>query len=166
MTNFLNYILHSNIINFIIMLYILYVIVKKVNLGKSFDSSITEIEAGIKKSDKEKAKSKKVLKEAKKLIDGLPQDIETLEQNSADKIKVFKEKIEENTQKTIFDIEKNVDRAVSIEEKKISNLMTEKTSHNSMELAKQHILKRLEENPELHNQFILNSLDELDKVKL
>ena len=44
--------------------------------------------------------------------------------------------------------------------------MTEKTSHNSMELAKQHILKRLEENPELHNQFILNSLDELDKVKL
>ena len=110
--------------------------------------------------------SKKVLKEAKKLIDGLPQDIEVLEQNSADKIKVFKEKIEENTQKTIFDIEKNVDRAVSIEEKKISNLITEKTSHNSMELAKQHILKQLDENPELHNQFILNSLNELDKVKL
>ena len=119
MTNFLNYILHSNIINFIIMLYVLYIIVKKVNLGKSFDASITEIETGINKSDKEKAKSKKVLKEAKKLIDGLPQDIEVLEQNSADKIKVFKEKIEENTQKTIFDIEKNVDRAVSIEEKKI-----------------------------------------------
>ena len=59
MTNFLNYILHSNIINFIIMLYILYVIVKKVNLGKSFDSSITGIEAGIKKSDKEKQNQKK-----------------------------------------------------------------------------------------------------------
>lgn len=166
MTNFLNYILHSNIINFIIMIYILYAIIKKVNLGKSFDTSISGIEAGIKKSDKEKAKSKKVLKEAKKLIDGLPQDIETLEQNSADKIKVFKEKIEENTQKTIFDIEKNVDRAISMEEKKISNLMTEKTSSYSLEVAKQHILNQLEANPDLHNQFILNSLDELDKVKL
>lgn len=166
MTNFLNYILHSNIINFIIMLYILYAIIKKVNLGKSFDTSISGIETGIKKSDNEKAKSKKVLKEAKKLIDGLPQDIETLEQNSADKIKVFKEKIEENTQKTIFDIEKNVDRAISMEEKKISNLMTEKTSSYSLEVAKQHILNQLEANPDLHNQFILNSLDELDKVKL
>lgn len=166
MTNFLNYILHSNIINFIIMIYILYAIIKKVNLGKSFDTSISGIEAGIKKSDNEKAKSKKVLKEAKKLIDGLPQDIETLEQNSADKIKVFKEKIEENTQKTIFDIEKNVDRAISMEEKKISNLMTEKTSGYSLEVAKQHILNQLEANPDLHNQFILNSLDELDKVKL
>lgn len=166
MTNFLNYILHSNIINFIIMLYILYAIIKKINPGKSFETSISGIEAGIKKSDKEKAKSQKILKEAKELIDGLPQDIEALEQNSADKIKVFKEKIEENTQKTIFDIEKNVDRAISMEEKKISNLMTEKTSGYSLEIAKQHILNLLETNPELHNQFILNSLDELDKVKL
>lgn len=166
MTNFLNYILHSNIINFIIMLYILYAIIKKVNLGKSFDTSISGIETDIKKSDKEKAKSQKILKEAKELLDGLPQDIETLEQNSADKIKVFKEKIEENTQKTIFDIEKNVDRAISMEEKKISNLMTEKTSGYSLEVAKQHILNQLEANPDFHNQFILNSLDELDKVKL
>lgn len=166
MTNFISYILHSNIINFTIMLCILYFIVKKVNLGKNFDSSIAGIEDGIKKSDKEKAKSKKVLKEAKKLIDGLPQDIQILEQNSTDKIKVFKEKIDENTQKTIFEIEKNVERAISIEEKKISNIMTEKTSNYSLDLAKQQILEQLEANPELHNQFILNSLDELDKVKL
>ncbi|MDE6138744.1 MAG: hypothetical protein K2F57_04665 [Candidatus Gastranaerophilales bacterium] len=166
MTNFASYILHSNIINFTIMLCILYFIVKKVNLGKNFDSSIAGIEDGIKKSDKEKAKSKKVLKEAKKLIDGLPQDIQILEQNSTDKIKVFKEKIDENTQKTIFEIEKNVERAISIEEKKISNIMTEKTSNYSLDMAKQQILEQLEANPELHNQFILNSLDELDKVKL
>ena len=166
MTNFASYILHSNIINFTIMLCILYFIVKKVNLGKNFDSSIAGIEDGIKKSDKEKAKSKKVLKEAKKLIDGLPQDIQILEQNSTDKIKVFKEKIDENTQKTIFEIEKNVERAISIEEKKISNIMTEKTSNYSLDMAKQQILEQLVANPELHNQFILNSLDELDKVKL
>ncbi len=166
MTNFLNYILHSNIINFLIMLCILYTITKKVNLGKSFDSSISDIEAGIIKSDKEKLKSQTILNEAKKLIDGLEQDVKTLEKNSLDKIKVFKGKIEENTQKTIFDIEQNVDKVISIEEKKISNILTEKTSNYSLELAKRHILKQLETNPELHEQFILNSLDELDKVKL
>ena len=68
--------------------------------------------------------------------------------------------------KAIFNIEKNIDKVVSIEEKKISNLLTEKTSLASIELAKQHIEKMLEQNPELHNKFIQNSIDELDKVKI
>ena len=100
------------------------------------------------------------------MIEKLPQDIKDLEENSKGKVEVFKDKIDENTQKAIFNIEKNVDRVVSIEEKKISNLLTEKTSLASVELAKQHIEKMLEQNPELHNQFIQNSIDELDKVKI
>ena len=161
-----HYILHSNIINFIIMLWILYAIIKKINLGKTLEQSIENVNVSIQKSDKDKHESQITLNKAKELIEKLPEDIKTLEQTSKQKVEIFTTKITENTQKTIFDLEKNIDRAVSIEEKKISNLMSEKTSKASIELAKQHILKQLEENPELHNQFIMNSLDELDKVKL
>lgn len=161
-----NYILHSNIINFIIMLWILYAIIKKINLGKTLEQSIENVNSNIQKSDKDKHESQITLNKAKELIDKLPEDIKTLEQTSQQKVEIFTTKITENTQKTIFNLEKNIDRAISIEEKKISNLMSEKTSKASIELAKQHILKQLEENPELHNQFIMNSLDELDKVKL
>ena len=100
------------------------------------------------------------------MIEKLPQDIKNLEQTSKEKVEVFKDKIDENAQKAIFNIEKNIDKVVSIEEKKISNLLTEKTSLASIELAKQHIEKMLEQNPELHNKFIQNSIDELDKVKI
>lgn len=161
-----HYILHSNIINFIIMLWILYAIIKKINLGKTLEQSIENVNVSIQKSDKDKHESQITLNKAKELIEKLPEDIKTLEQTSKQKVEIFTTKITENTQKTIFDLEKNIDRAVSIEEKKISNLLSEKTSKASIELAKQHILKQLEENPELHNQFIMNSLDELDKVKL
>lgn len=166
MEQFYNYILHSNIINFVIMLCILYAIIKKVNLGKTFDQSINNVNSNIQKSDSEKEKAQNQLNAAKELFEKLPQDIQTLENNSQDKVKIFTDKIAENTQKTIFELEKNIDRAISIEEKKISNLMSENTSKASVELAKQQIIDLLNKNPELHNQFVMNSLDELDKVKL
>lgn len=162
----INYILHSNIINFIIMLLILYTIIKKINLEKTFDESIEKVHSNIVKSDKDKQEAEILLKDAKVLIEKLPEDIKNLEQNTQDKVKIFTTKITENTQKTIFNLEKNIDKAISIEEKKISNIMSEKTSKASIELAKRHILSQLENNPELHNQFIMNSLDELDKAKL
>lgn len=162
----LKYLATSNTINFIIMVTLLAIIVKKMNLGASLEKSIEAVKSTISKSDDEKAGAQKKLDSAKDLIEKLPQDIKDLEEISKGKVEVFKDKIEENTQKAIFNIEKNVDRVVSIEEKKISNLLTEKTSLASVELAKQHIEKMLEQNPELHNQFIQNSIDELDKVKI
>ena len=162
----LHYILHSNVINFAIMIWILAVIVKKLNLGKNFEKSVEDITLEIKKSDDEKAKAEKLRDEAQEILDNLPQDIETIEKSSAEKTKAFKESIEENTQKAIFNIDKNIKKSLAIEEKKISNLMTEKTSKASVELARKHIQDLLNSNPELHNKYILESLDELDKVKL
>ena len=55
---------------------------------------------------------------------------------------------------------------MEIEEKKISNLVTKKTSKESIDLAKNKLIDLLKKEPELHNQFIQQSLDELDKVKI
>ena len=162
----LHYILHSNVINFAIMIWILAIIVKKLNLGKNFEKSVEDVALEIKKSDDEKAKSQKLRDEAQEILDNLPQDIETIEKSSAEKTKAFKDSIEENTQKAIFNIDQNIKKSLAIEEKKISNLMTEKTSKASVELARKHIQDLLNSNPELHNKYILESLDELDKVKL
>ena len=127
------------------MIWILAVIVKKLNLGKGFEKSVDDIVLEIKKSDEAKEKAIELKDEAQRILDDLPQDIETIEKSSAEKTKAFKD---------------------SIEEKKISNLITEKTSKASIELARQHIQDLLNKNPELHNKYILESLDELEKVKL
>jgi len=164
--SFVKYILSSNIINFILMAAILVWIFVKFNMGEILPKAIETVKDKIQKSDAEKSRAQKILDEAKALIDRLPQDVETLEKNSAQKIEVFKEDLENNAQKTIEGLQQSIDRALAIEEKKISNVLTDKTSIASVELAKQHIINVLNSNPDLHNQFIQNSLDELDRVKL
>lgn len=164
--SFFKYLATSNTINFIIMIVILYAIVKKLNVGASFDKSITGVESSIKKSDESKQNSENLLKEATAAMEKLPEDIKFIENEAISKAEVFKNKIEESTQKTIFNIEKGIDRAVSIEEKKLSNLLTGKTIVASVELAKNHIENMLENNPDLHQKFIQESINELEKVKL
>lgn len=148
------------------MIWILAVIVKKLNLGKGFEKSVDDIVLEIKKSDEAKEKAIELKDEAQRILDDLPQDIETIEKSSAEKTKAFKDSIEENTQKALFNIDNNIKKTLAIEEKKISNLITEKTSKASIELARQHIQDLLNKNPELHNKYILESLEDLEKVKL
>ena len=164
--SFLKYLATSNTINFIIMIAILMLIVKKVNVKSSLDNSVASVKQLIVKSDEEKKKSEALLSEAKKKMDKLPEDIKTLEREASSKADVFKAQIEESTQKSIWNIEKNVDIVISIEEKKLSNLLTGKTIIASVELAKDHIKNILRNNPQLHNKFIDESLEELEKVKL
>ena len=162
----LKYIATSNVINFIIMLFILGWIIRKFSIVGMFDKGISAVEAGIIKSDEEKQMSQTELRSAKAVLESLPNEVQLIKKTNASKIDAFRNRIEESTHKTVFDIEQNIGRAVSIEEKNLSNLLIEKTSRASLELAKQHINRMLSENPDLHNKFISDSLDELDRMKL
>lgn len=156
----------SNTVNFIIMAIILGVIIKKMNTTSMLEKSSDTIRNNIEKSERSKRKSHETLAESQKQMDRLPQDIAALESTSESKIKAFEDKIKSNTKKTISDINQSINRAMEIEEKKISNLITEKTSKDSITSAKNKIIDILNQNPDLHNQFIQQSLDELDKVQI
>ncbi len=162
----LKIIVTSNTLNFIIMVALLAYIIKKINLNQTFDKAIASVKSNIDKSDEEKQNAQNLLSKANDLMQKLPEDIKTMEDNAKAKLDVFRKRIEEDAQKSIFNIGKNIDRAVSLEEKKISNLLTDKTSKASVEIARQHIAKMLDENPDLHKKFIQSSLDELDRINL
>ena len=163
---FFLFIKHSNIINFLIMVWLLGYFVKKMNLSKSFEQGIENVKSLITKSDEARSTSKKHFDEAQILINGLPEDIKNLEANSADKINIFKDKINENAKKTIFNLSTNIEKLISIEEKKISNLLTEATSKDAISQAKINLEKLLEEKPQLHDKFIENSIAELDRIQI
>ena len=162
----LKYLATSNAINFIIMLTLLGWILRKINLGKSISESIESIKSKIIESETNLTNAKDKLSKSQKRLKQMPKEISELEKNAQNKIEAFKAQIEENTQNTIFKLEKNIDKILETEETKISNILTNKTTAASVKLAKQHFIKALKDNPELHNQFIQDSLDELDKVEL
>lgn len=156
----------SNTINFIIMLGILAVIVIKMNLKASMDTSISNVAAIIKKSDDAKSESITKLEKSKAEIEKLPTDIENLKKEAKVKADVFKKQIENSSSEEISNIKNSISRVMSIEEKKISNALQKKTIEESILMAEKNIKRLLSENSDLHRQFIQESLDELDKVNL
>lgn len=164
--NILKELATSNTINFAIMAILLGVIIKKLHLSTAFEKSIEAIKNQISNSETEKANSSKILDKNKDLIEKLPNELEEMEKTSQSKLTAFEEKIEDNTRKTIENLVLATDRIKTIEEKKVSNLLTQSTSKEALELAKNRICELLEKNPEMHNVFIQQSIDELDKVKI
>ena len=164
--NILKELATSNTINFAIMAILLEVIIKKLHLSTALEKSIEAIKNQISNSETEKANSSKILGKNKDLIEKLPNELEEMEKTSQSKLTAFEEKIEDNTRKTIENLVLSTDRIKSIEEKKVSNLLTQSTSKEALELAKNRICELLENNPEMHNDFIQQSIDELDKVKI
>jgi len=164
--NILKELATSNTINFAIMAILLGVIIKKLHLSTAFEKSIEAIKNQISNSETEKANSSKILGKNKDLIEKLPNELEEMEKTSQSKLTAFEEKIEDNTRKTIENLVLATDRIKTIEEKKVSNLLTQSTSKEALELAKNRICELLEKNPEMHNDFIQQSIDELDKVKI
>ena len=164
--SFLKYLAQSNTINFIIMLIILVYIAQKMNLKTSLENSVKNVETEIQKSDEEKEKSEEIFADSQKAMKKLPQEIDKLEKEAVSKANIFKCEIEQSTLKNIQSIEQNVQKSLTIEEEKFSNLLKDQTVIASVEKAKAGIIKQLEENPDLHAKFIAESLDELDRAKL
>ncbi|MBE7712134.1 MAG: ATP synthase F0 subunit B [Cyanobacteria bacterium SIG26] len=164
--SFIKYLATSNAINFIIMLVLLGWILNKLQLGNSFESSIKFIKDSISNSENERKQANKNLQNSKKILSKLPDDIKQMEQNTKEKIEIFKAQIEENTQKTIFEMESNADKIIELEEAKVANILTDKTSLVSINMAKKRIVDLLNTNPQMHNQFIQQSIDELERVDL
>ena len=164
--SFIKYLATSNAINFIIILVLLGWILNKLQLGNSFESSIKFIKDSISNSENERKQANKNLQNSKKILSKLPDDIKQMEQNTKEKIEIFKAQIEENTQKTIFEMESNADKIIELEEAKVANILTDKTSLASINMAKKRIVDLLNTNPQMHNQFIQQSIDELERVDL
>ena len=62
---FVNYILHSNIINFAVMVWFFAWIFKKFDIMAKLGNSITQVKESIEKSDYDRHKSEAIYKEAK-----------------------------------------------------------------------------------------------------
>ena len=160
------YLAKSNTINFLIMAYILYWIVKKIDTKSMFEKSVKNIQDSIKQSETEKENSKNLLQDAKNTMDKLPKQIEEIENFNEQKTQTFKKQLEESSEVAIKNISKNIEKVFAIEEKKISNEITSETVSDSIEQSRQNIIEMLKNKPELHYKLIEKSLDELDRVQL
>ena len=157
----LKIIVESNTFNFIIMMLILFVVAKNLNISASLQNIKNEIVEKIEHSKSEKSNALNELKIAKNALENIETEIsEKIKTAKTDSENLAKE-ILNATQEKVKQIEDNALRLIEAEEKTISARLTAKAAKDSTELAKENIKNLLKENPQLHEKFIIQSIQEL-----
>lgn len=158
-------IVKSNAFNFVVMIIILGWLLKKANLTSALENLKSKVIEQIEKAKSEKENAKNDLLKAKKSVANLDTEIKERILSAEEQAKTVAKRILDETESKIQQIESNVKRAVESEEKTVSSKLTSKTVNASVQLAKNHIKSLLQDHPELHKQYINESIENLDKVK-
>lgn len=154
-------IVKSNTFNFIIMMLIIFVVAKKLNLSQTLKNTKNEIISKIEYSQSEKNEAQEELSKAKIAFENVETEVaEKIETAKADSKNLANE-ILNAAQGKIKQIEDNALKVIEAEEKTISARLTAKAAKESTELAKENIKNLLKENPQLHEKFVIQSIQEL-----
>ena len=166
MSNLIQILIQSNTLNFLIVLLILGFIIKKLNIGTKVDCIKGEIEAFVESSEKERKQSEQNLTRINDKLAKLPAVIERIKRSTENNIKNIEANVQKKTEIQKQDISKNAERLFKLETKKFKTGLTNLLSEKSVDLAKENAINQLKENPLLHNKYIDNAIDEIDRIVL
>ena len=164
LVNFWNLIVKSNTFNFIVLILIFAILFKKINISSIIEKIRDEIVNTIENAKKEQENAKNKLSNAEKAIENIDDEIKQKLNEASKRAEDMSKQILDNTDLRLKLIEKNIERVVNAEEKTLSAKMTEKTLKASVELAKKQIINMLESNPDMHNKYIDESIENIDRV--
>lgn len=165
-SNIWNIIVTSNTFNFIIFVWIIAFVLKKIDISSLISALQAKIIKIIDEAKKEHEEAKNKLLQAEKEVEKLPEELKEIMQDAHKSAEVISTKILSEAQKQVESIEQNALKVIDAEEKLIIANLTKNTSKTSVETAKSHIQNVLTETPTLHEKYINESIEELGKLAL
>ena len=166
MSEFINILIQSNTLNFLIVLALIIFLIKKLNVSNKLQNLADEIANYVNSSETEKNDAQKKLDIINGKVQKLPDVIERIKKSTENSIKNYENKVKKDLQDEKNDISKNADRLFKLETKKFKNKLTNLLSEKSVELARENAIEQLNGNVELHNRYIDSAIDELDRINL
>ncbi len=166
MAEFWNLIVQSNTFNFAILVIIIAVVFAKIDLPGIIEKIKNDVASAIENAKQEKENAENELKTAKKTAANTDNEVAEQLKTAENNAQNLSQGIMKNTELQVENIKSNILKVIKAEEKSLSAKLTQDTVNNSIELAKQNIINKLNENPDLHNKFIDDSINEIDRVQL
>lgn len=159
-------IVKSNTFNFAILLFLIILLIKFLNVKSKLEGAQKKVEESVNNSTKAKEESQTKLNLALDEVKNIAHDIKKIFDTAEINAKNMGEKILYEANKQVENIETNSKKALEKEDKKTALKLKEKTALASLELAKEHLIKTLENNPNYHNELIKKSIEELEGLKI
>lgn len=161
---FIDYIARTNLFNFVIFLSIIIYLVNKINVPAKLEGSQNVIKESIENSEDAKLESEKHLASIEDSIAHIEEEIETIVKKSEENAKLVGKKILQDGKKTVLVIQENTSKAIENSHTILKNELLKKASLASVEVAKGHILNELNNNKELHDKLIDESIEAIEMV--
>ena len=161
----LDYISRTNLFNFVIFLSILIFLFKKIDVVGMLDNMKNVVIENIEASKTSKLDSETHLKEIEEKVSHIEEEIDGIIKKSEQNAKLVGEKIIEDANHTVESIKENSKKLVENKSALLKNDILRRASEASIEVARNHIVNELNNNYDLHQKLIDESLEVLNSYK-
>ena len=153
----INYIGRTNLFNFVIFLAIIIFVCKKINVTGKLEAAKKDVVNNIENSKTAKSDSESTLKAIEESVAHIE-----AEENA----RMVGGKILEDAEKSVENIKYNSKKTADARAGLIRNDIMRRASAASVDVAKNHIINELRNNPELHNKLIDESVEAINGVEI
>lgn len=157
-------ILHSNVINFAIMIGIFAIIIKKLKVSQKIEDMRASIQNKVEESDTIKEEAKKDFENVSQSLANIEDELKEIVKKAEETAKAFEEKSKEDLNKTVESIKKNIEKQVQSEENHVQTSLMKNVSAASVEIAQRQIKSALDKDKQLHRKYIDDFINSIDKV--
>ena len=161
----LDYISRTNLFNFVIFLSILIFLFKKIDVVGMLENMKNAVIENIEASKTSKSESETHLKEIQEKVSHIEEEIDGIIKKSEQNAKLVGEKIIEDANHTVESIKDNSKKLVENKSALLKNDILKRASEASIEVARNHIVNELNNNYDLHQKLIDESLEALNSYK-
>ena len=161
----LDYISRTNLFNFVIFLSILIFLFKKIDVVGMLENMKNAVIENIEASKTSKSESETHLKEIQEKVSHIEEEIDGIIKKSEQNAKLVGEKIIQDANHTVESIKDNSKKLVENKSALLKNDILKRASEASVEVARNHIVNELNNNYDLHQKLIDESLEALNSYK-
>ena len=161
-----NFIGRTNLFNFAIFLGIIIWLCKHIDVAGKLEAAKNDVANNIEDSKTAKAESETDLKKIEDSFAHVADEISDILKKSEENAQLVGDKILEDARKNVSNIKENTQKSVENKSQLIKNDILTRASEASIEVAKNHIVNELRNNPSLHDKLINDSINALDGVNL
>lgn len=163
---FIDYIARTNLFNFVIFLSIIIFLINKINVKAQLENMQEQVSSTVTESETVKVEAEEKLHTIEDSIAHIEEEIEAIILKSEENAKLVGEKILQDAQKTALVIQENTSKALENSHMIMKNELLKRASLASLEVAKSHIIHELNNNKELHDKLIDESIDAIEGAGL
>lgn len=158
-------ILHSNVVNFTIMIVFFAFIAYKLNVIQKVEDMRASIQKKVEESDILKEEAKKDFQNIKDSLGNIEEEIDTIVKKAEKTAESFEQKAKEDIDRAVALINQNAQKQIETEHSRVKRELLKNVSASSVEIAQKQIKTALDNDRQLHRKYIeefINSIDKLD----